>query len=134
MICYRSISITWFCTVMVIALTILHGCAGIGHRLEPPEVSLAHIAIQEVKALETTFQLHVRITPCKRVEIVPVRGRRFAVEQAGFGQQATGRADAADAGTGRSNLSQPWQPGSGCIDGWKGVTPDRGQQKQIGSG
>ena len=86
MICYRSISITWFCTVMVIALTILHGCAGIGHRLEPPEVSLAHIAIQEVKAFETVFQLDVRVfnfndvpLEVKGVECeLEINGRKFA--------------------------------------------------------
>ena len=61
MIRFRSISITLFYIVMVIALTILYGCAGIGHRLEPPEVSLAHITIQEVNAFETAFQLHVRV-------------------------------------------------------------------------
>jgi len=58
---FRFISIALFFTVMVIALTILHGCAGIGRRLESPEVSLAHITIQEVKAFETAFQLQVRV-------------------------------------------------------------------------
>jgi len=58
---FKSISITLFCIVMVIALTILYGCAGIGRRLDPPEVSLAHITIQEVKAFETAFQLQVRV-------------------------------------------------------------------------
>ncbi|MFC1812918.1 LEA type 2 family protein [Thermodesulfobacteriota bacterium] len=44
-----------------IALVMLQGCAGLGKRLESPEVSLAHIAVQEVKAFETAFELDLRI-------------------------------------------------------------------------
>ena len=82
---FRIISIALSGAAMVTVLAILHGCAGIGRRLEPPEVSLAHIAIQEVKALETTFQLHVRVFNFNDVPLeikgidceLEINGRKF---------------------------------------------------------
>lgn len=61
MIRFRSISITLVCIVAMTGLMILHGCAGIDRRLESPEISLAHIALQDAKAFETTFELDLRV-------------------------------------------------------------------------
>jgi len=37
------------------------GCAGMGQRLEPPQVKLATIAVEEFSVLETVFEIHLRV-------------------------------------------------------------------------
>ena len=47
--------------VSVVALLIVCGCAGLGQRLEAPRVKLANIQVREVKALETVFEIQLRV-------------------------------------------------------------------------
>jgi LEA14-like dessication related protein len=47
--------------VPVVGLLILCGCAGLGQRLEAPQVKLADIQVKEVKALETVFEVQLRV-------------------------------------------------------------------------
>ena len=49
------------CIVFITASAVLSGCAGLGKRLESPEVSLANIAVLEAKGFETAFQLDLRV-------------------------------------------------------------------------
>jgi LEA14-like dessication related protein len=58
---FRLTRIVWGPIIVGIFLMMLQGCAGLGKRLESPEVSLAHIAVQEVKAFETAFELDLRV-------------------------------------------------------------------------
>jgi LEA14-like dessication related protein len=51
----------WIWACAVAGLLILCGCAGLGQRLEAPRVKLAHIQIKEVKALETVFEIQLRV-------------------------------------------------------------------------
>ena len=37
------------------------GCAGLGQRLEPPQVKLATIRVEEFSVLETVFEIHLRV-------------------------------------------------------------------------
>lgn len=37
------------------------GCAGVGQRLEPPQVKLATIKVEEFSVLETVFEIHLRV-------------------------------------------------------------------------
>jgi LEA14-like dessication related protein len=37
------------------------GCAGMGQRMEPPQVKLASLRVEEFSALETVFQIHLRV-------------------------------------------------------------------------
>jgi LEA14-like dessication related protein len=47
--------------MVVIALLMVSGCAGFGHRLETPRVKLIHIQVKEVKVLETIFEVQLRV-------------------------------------------------------------------------
>ncbi len=47
--------------LLILTSTIVYGCAGMGQRLESPRVKLASIQVQEVKALETVFEIHLRV-------------------------------------------------------------------------
>ncbi|MFW6357373.1 MAG: LEA type 2 family protein [bacterium] len=49
------------CTFLLTATFFLSGCAGLGKKVEPPRVSLANIRVQEVKLLETVFQMELRV-------------------------------------------------------------------------
>ena len=42
-------------------MTMVAGCAGIGHQLEPPRISLANIQVQEFTGFETVFQIQLRV-------------------------------------------------------------------------
>lgn len=61
MIRFKIISIVSVFFLVSTVLMILQGCAGIGGRLEPPKISLAHISVEEAKAFETAFQLDLRV-------------------------------------------------------------------------
>ena len=37
------------------------GCAGIGQRMEPPQVKLANLRVEEFSVLETVFEIHLRV-------------------------------------------------------------------------
>jgi LEA14-like dessication related protein len=45
----------WLSLVVLILL----GCAGPGKKLEPPRITLANIQVQEIKLLETAFQIEL---------------------------------------------------------------------------
>jgi LEA14-like dessication related protein len=51
--------------IMIIAacllLVTIAGCAGLGQRLEPPQVKLAAIRVEEFSVLETVFEIHLRV-------------------------------------------------------------------------
>lgn len=71
---------------VVTALIFFNGCAGIGRKLEPPELSLVHIALKEAKAFETTFELELRVFNTNDVPLeirgisckLEVNGRKLA--------------------------------------------------------
>lgn len=42
-------------------LLTIAGCAGLGQRLEPPQVKLATIRVEEFSVLETVFEIHLRV-------------------------------------------------------------------------
>ena len=71
--------------LLVFAL-ILSGCAGMGVGLEPPRVQVADIRVQEVKALESVFQIQLRVLNPNDVAFevsgldceLEVNGKRFA--------------------------------------------------------
>ena len=46
---------------IVIQLAAFSGCAGLGKRLETPKVNLIDIRVLEVKALESVFQIEIRV-------------------------------------------------------------------------
>jgi LEA14-like dessication related protein len=48
-------------TIFVASLALLAGCVGVGKRLEPPRVSLAHIQVQEFTGFEAVFQIKLRV-------------------------------------------------------------------------
>ena len=82
----RLSRIVWGPVTLVIFLMMVYGCAGLGKRLEAPEVSLAHIAVQEVKAFETAFDLDLRVFNANDVPLeikgidceLEVNGRKMA--------------------------------------------------------
>ena len=45
----------WLC------LFTMAGCAGVGQRMEPPQVKLAAIKVAEFNVLETVFDIHLRV-------------------------------------------------------------------------
>ena len=47
--------------LLVMGFFIISGCAGLGQRLESPRVKLANIQVKEAKALETVFEIHLRV-------------------------------------------------------------------------
>ena len=47
--------------LLVAGLLVISGCAGLGKRLESPRVKLASIQVREVKALETVFEIQLRV-------------------------------------------------------------------------
>lgn len=42
-------------------LMITAGCAGLGQRMEPPQVKLANLQVEEFSVLETVFEIHLRV-------------------------------------------------------------------------
>jgi LEA14-like dessication related protein len=62
------------------------GCAGLGKSLEPPRINLSNVQFQESKALETVFQIDLRVFNTNDVPIkvkgldcdLELNGRRFA--------------------------------------------------------
>jgi LEA14-like dessication related protein len=47
--------------LFLVVAVMLSGCAGMGVGLEPPRVQVADIRVQEVKALESVFQIQLRV-------------------------------------------------------------------------
>jgi LEA14-like dessication related protein len=56
--------------VLACCLVLLAGCAGLGKKLEPPRINLAHISVQEFKAFETVFELQVRVFNTNDIPLV----------------------------------------------------------------
>jgi LEA14-like dessication related protein len=64
----------------------LAGCAGVGKRLEPPRISLAHIQVQEFTGLEAVFQISLRVFNTNDVDLkvkgieadLEINGKPFA--------------------------------------------------------
>ena len=83
-----SLASCWLAPLLALTLAaaVLCGCAGLGARLEPPRISLAHIALQEVKTFETVFRLQVRVFNTNDIPLVlkaldcdlDVNGQRLA--------------------------------------------------------
>ena len=71
--------------VIVVSLA-LTGCAGVGTRLDPPQVSLANIRIEDVTGLETAFEIQMRVINANDVALtvkgikaeLDVNGQPFA--------------------------------------------------------
>lgn len=69
-----------------ISLMIFHGCAGVGKRLETPEVTLAHITMEEAKGFEATYHLDLRVFNTNDVALavkgidceLEINGKKFA--------------------------------------------------------
>lgn len=69
-----------------IILMIFHGCAGVGKRLETPEVTLAHITMEQAKGFEAVYQLDLRVFNTNDVALevrgidceLEINGKRFA--------------------------------------------------------
>ena len=69
-----------------IALAMLTACAGVGKRLETPEVSLAHISVQESRGFETAYQIDLRVFNTNDIPLeikgvdceLEINGRKFA--------------------------------------------------------
>jgi LEA14-like dessication related protein len=64
----------------------LSGCAGVGKQLDPPQVSLANIRVEEVSGLETAFEIQMRVFNANDVDLkvkgikaeLEINGRPFA--------------------------------------------------------
>lgn len=55
-------SMKGFCLgFLSIVVFVSAGCAGLGKRLEPPRAHVANIQVQEVRGLETVFQIELRL-------------------------------------------------------------------------
>ena len=67
-------------------MVLFWGCAGLGTKLEPPRINLAHIAVQEIKTFETVFKLQLRVFNTNDIPLVikaldsdlDVNGKRLA--------------------------------------------------------
>jgi len=55
---------------VTICTLFLTGCAGVGKRLEPPRIHVSNIQVKEVKALESIFQVELRILNTNDIPIV----------------------------------------------------------------
>jgi LEA14-like dessication related protein len=68
------------------ASLLMAGCAGIGKRLEPPRISLAHIQPQQFTGLEAVFQIQLRVFNTNDVDLnvkgieadLAINGKPFA--------------------------------------------------------
>ena len=56
----------WLCPMWFM----LFGCASLGKHLQPPHISIANIKVKEIKPLESTFQLDLRIMNTNDVALV----------------------------------------------------------------
>jgi LEA14-like dessication related protein len=65
---FRSIRIIKIIGVLVASLA-LSGCAGVGKQLDPPRVSLANIRVEEVRGLETAFEIQMRVFNANDVDL-----------------------------------------------------------------
>ena len=72
--------------IFVASLALLAGCAGVGKRLEPPRISLAHIQPQEFTGLEAVFQIKLRVFNTNDIDLhvkgieadLEINGKPFA--------------------------------------------------------
>ena len=55
---FRSVALL---AVLLLMAAGFYGCAGLGKTLESPRIHLANVSVQEFKALETVFDLQLRI-------------------------------------------------------------------------
>ncbi len=77
------------------------------------------------------FESHLWIVPLKLIEVVPVGGGGFAVQQSGFGQQAAAGAHGADGGTLLLAQPEPVEQGAVLTNDRPGVAPQAGQENEI---
>jgi LEA14-like dessication related protein len=71
---------------LLIPLLVGVGCAGFGKTLEPPRINLSNVQFQDSKALETVFQVELRVFNTNDVPIkvkgldcdLELNGKRFA--------------------------------------------------------
>jgi LEA14-like dessication related protein len=69
-----------------LAVFMLAGCAAMTRRLEAPRISLANIRVQEVRGLETVFEIQLRVFNTNEVDLnvsgieaaLEVNGQAFA--------------------------------------------------------
>jgi LEA14-like dessication related protein len=72
--------------LIFVSIQLLAGCAGVGKRLEPPRISLAHIQVQEFTGLEAVFQIKLRVFNTNDVDLkvngieadLEINGKPFA--------------------------------------------------------
>jgi LEA14-like dessication related protein len=68
------------------SIVLIANCAGIGTRLEPPRISLAHIQPQQFSGLEAVFQIKLRVFNTNDVDLqvkgieadLEINGKPFA--------------------------------------------------------
>jgi len=65
--------------ILLAALAVLAGCAGLGRRLEPPRVQIAGIQIRQVQGLEAVFAVDLRVMNANETA-VEIRGVDCALE------------------------------------------------------
>jgi len=81
----RSISKITVIAIYVASLSLV-GCAGVGKRLEPPRISLAHIEVQEFTGFEAVFQIKLRVFNTNDIDLtikgieadMEINGKPFA--------------------------------------------------------
>ncbi|MEE4261071.1 MAG: LEA type 2 family protein, partial [Desulfobacteraceae bacterium] len=74
----RSVLQITFIAVFVVSIA-LAGCAGVGKQLDPPRIALANIRVQEVRGLETAFEIQMRVFNANDVDL-KVKGIKAELE------------------------------------------------------
>ena len=54
---------------LLLGLVFLVGCVGPGKKLEPPQITLTNIQVQEIKVFESVFQIDLRVVNPNDVDI-----------------------------------------------------------------
>lgn len=75
-----------FVFVLLTVSLIIAGCAQPGRRLEPPQVKLAHVQVQEIKLFETVLKIELRVFNTNEVALtvngidckLELNGKKFA--------------------------------------------------------
>ena len=83
---YRIIRMSTVVVSVSLFIFFLSGCAGLGKRLEAPRINVSNIQLKGVKALESVFQIELRIFNTNDIPIVikgmacdlEINDRRFA--------------------------------------------------------
>ena len=83
----RLISFSGFIVLTFLLGNCLPGCAGLGKRLESPKINVSNIRLKEIKALESIFQLELRVFNANDIPItikgidceLDLNNKRFAM-------------------------------------------------------